>query len=57
MTSAGPFFVFICSICGKIVNAESSNTDEEGHAVHEECLPFRGHSEKSESQLTPANGL
>lgn len=34
---ASPFFVVICSICQKRVNVETSKTDENGHAVHEEC--------------------
>jgi hypothetical protein len=51
MTSpAAPFYVRICSICGKRVNVESHKTDQEGHAVHEECLS-PGHSKKSEVQL------
>jgi hypothetical protein len=36
MTKPGPFYVLICSICGKRVNAETK-TDEGGHPVHEEC--------------------
>ncbi len=49
MTS--PFFVRICSVCAKRVNVESRETDEDGQALHEECLPRRGHSKKSESHL------
>jgi hypothetical protein len=47
MTSPAPFYVRICSICGKRINVESRKTDQEGHAVHEEC----GHGKKSEGQL------
>ena len=56
MTSPGPFFVFICSRCRKRVNVESSKTDEEGLAVHEECLLSEVHSEKSKRQLTLPTG-
>jgi hypothetical protein len=56
MTSPAPFYVRICSICGKRVNAESRKTDADGHAVHEECFLSRGHSRKSESQLTRQPG-
>jgi hypothetical protein len=52
MTSSAPFYVRICSICGKRVNADSHKTDEEGHAVHEECRLSPGNSKKSEGQLT-----
>jgi hypothetical protein len=52
MTSPAPFYVRICSICGKRVNIESRKTDEEGHSVHEECC----HSNKSEGQLTRQAG-
>jgi hypothetical protein len=48
MTSPAPFYVRICSICGKRINVESSKTDQEGRAVHEEC----GQSNKSQGQLT-----
>ena len=27
----------VCSICSRIIALETSNTDEQGHAVHEEC--------------------
>ena len=27
----------VCSICSRIIALETSNTDERGHAVHEEC--------------------
>jgi hypothetical protein len=30
-----------CSICGNSVSLESSNTDEQGSAVHEECYVGR----------------
>jgi len=56
MTSSGPFFVSICLRCGKRVNVESSKTDEEGLAVHEECLLSEVHSEKSKSQLILPTG-
>jgi hypothetical protein len=52
MTSPASFYVRICSICGKRVNVESDKTDENGHAVHEECCPSQGQSRKSEGQLT-----
>jgi uncharacterized Zn finger protein (UPF0148 family) len=52
MTSSAPFYVRICSVCGKRINVESRKTDEEGHAVHEECRRSRGDSKKSEGQLT-----
>ena len=52
MTSPAPFYVRICSICGKRVNVESRKTDEEGHPVHEECC----HSKKSEGKLTRQTG-
>jgi hypothetical protein len=52
MTSPASFYVRICSVCGKRVNVESHKTDEDGHAVHEECCLSRGHSRKSEGQLT-----
>jgi hypothetical protein len=51
MTSSAPFYVRICSICGKRVNVESRKTDEEGRAVHEDCRVSRGDSKKSEGQL------
>jgi hypothetical protein len=51
MTSSAPFYVRICSICGKRVNVESRKTDEEGRAVHEDCLVSRGDSKKSEGPL------
>ena len=53
---SSPFFVLICSICGKRINVESRSTDEDGHAVHEECCFSRGHSKKSEGQLTRQTG-
>jgi hypothetical protein len=34
---SGTFLVVICSICGRRVNLETSKTDEDGQAVHEEC--------------------
>lgn len=34
---SGAFLVVICSICGRRVNLETSKTDEDGQAVHEEC--------------------
>jgi hypothetical protein len=33
-----PFPMFICSTRGKLVNVETSKTDEGGQAVHEQCL-------------------
>jgi len=27
----------ICSICQEAVSLEAANTDEDGHAVHEDC--------------------
>jgi hypothetical protein len=30
-----------CSICGNFVELETSNTDEQGSAVHEECYVGR----------------
>jgi hypothetical protein len=56
MTSPAPFYVRICSICGKRVNVESPKTDKDGNAVHEECCLSRGHSKKSEGQLTRQTG-
>jgi hypothetical protein len=56
MTSPGPFFVLICSICGRRVNVESRKTDKDGHAVHEECCLSRGNGKKSEGQLTRQTG-
>lgn len=41
MTNPGPFPVLICSICQKRVHVETSNTDESGNAVHEECYVSR----------------
>ena len=55
MTSPASFYVRICSICGKRVNIESRKTDEEGHAIHEECCLSRG-SKESEGQLTRQSG-
>ena len=52
MTSPSSFYVRICSICGKRVNGESNKTDDNGHAIHEECGPSRGQSSKSEGQST-----
>ena len=37
MTTPNAFVILICSVCGKRVNVETSKTDEEGRAVHEEC--------------------
>jgi ribosome-binding protein aMBF1 (putative translation factor) len=48
-----PFYVRICSICGKRVNGESHQTDADGHSIHDECSPSGGHVKKSEGQLTP----
>ena len=56
MTSPAPFYVRICSICGKRVNAESRKTDEDGHAVHEECCLSRGDKNKSKGQLARQTG-
>jgi hypothetical protein len=56
MTGPAPFYVRICSVCGKRVNAESPKTEEDGHAVHEECYLSRGHSKKSEGHLTRQTG-
>ncbi len=50
MTSLAPFCVLICSICEKRVNVQTRKTDENGHAVHEECYLSRGHRKKSEGQ-------
>jgi hypothetical protein len=49
MTSA-PFWVLMCSICGKRVNMETLKTDGDGQAFHQECYLSRGHSRKSEGQ-------
>jgi hypothetical protein len=56
MTSPIPFFVLICSICGKRVNVESGKIDEDGHAVHEECCLSRGRIKESGGQLTGQTG-
>ena len=50
MTSPAPFWVLMCSICGKRVSVETLKTDGDGHAFHEECYLSRGHSKKSEGQ-------
>jgi hypothetical protein len=55
MRSPASFYVRICSICGKRVNVESRKTDEEGHAIHEECCVSRG-NKKLERQLTRQTG-
>lgn len=56
MTSPAPFWVLMCSICNKRVNVETLKTDGNGHAFHEECYLSRGHSKKSEGQLTRRTG-
>jgi hypothetical protein len=35
---------------------KAARTDEDGHALHEECCFSRGHSKKSEGQLTRQTG-
>jgi hypothetical protein len=50
MTSPAPFWVLMCTVCGKRVNAETLKTDTDGHAFHEECYLTRGPSKKSEGQ-------
>ena len=37
MTNPKPFWVVICSVCGKRVNIETSYIDDDGDAVHDEC--------------------
>jgi hypothetical protein len=32
-----PPFNLMCSICCRPVKLETTNTDERGHAIHEEC--------------------
>jgi hypothetical protein len=56
MASPAPFYVRICSICGKRVNVESRKTDEDGHAVYEECCLSQDHNKKSEGQFTRQTG-
>lgn len=50
MTSVAPFWVLMCSICGKRVNVETPKTDGDGLAFHEECYRSRGHSKNFEAQ-------
>jgi hypothetical protein len=37
MTTSKPFWVVICSVCGKRVNGDTSHTEDDGHTVHDEC--------------------
>lgn len=53
MAVPAPFYVQICSICGKRVNAESRKTDEEGRAIHEECSLSQENGKKNEGRSFP----
>jgi hypothetical protein len=35
--SAARRAAIVCSICSRLIPLETSNTDERGHAVHEDC--------------------
>ena len=36
-TTSKPFWVVMCSVCGKRVNDGAGSIDDDGHAVHDEC--------------------
>jgi hypothetical protein len=38
----------ICSLCNEPVELETSKTDENGRAVHEECYTLKMQSERTE---------
>jgi hypothetical protein len=42
MTGSAPERVaIVCSICSRFIPLETSNTDERGNAVHEDCYVHR----------------
>lgn len=58
-TTSKPFWVVMCSVCGKRVNDDAGFLDDDGHAVHDECyapgpLPA---SQMSPGQTVPINPL
>jgi len=57
-TSSKPFWVVICSVCGKRVNDDLAYIDDDGHAVHDECYGSQlVASQKSPTQGVPINPL
>jgi hypothetical protein len=58
-TNSKPFWVVICSVCGKRVNDDTGYIDNDGRAVHDECYapePALA-SQKSPTQPVPINPL
>ena len=58
-TTSKPFWVVICSVCGKRVNDDTGLIDDDGRAVHDECYapePLRAR-QKLPNQTVPIHPL
>ena len=58
-TTSKPFWVVMCSVCGKRVNDDTGLLDDDGNAVHDECYASEPGvvSQQSTAQPVPSNPL
>ena len=58
-TTSKPFWVVMCSVCGKRINDDAGPIDDDGHAAHDECYapgPVLA-SQESTTQTGPTKQL
>ena len=57
-TTSKPFWVVMCSVCGKRINDDAGYMDDAGHAVHNECYgPAVLTSQESPTHTVPLHPL